>query len=72
MAGPNRICCVSEYCTGVLHNEHLWGIHYLMANFCSLHQKCGRAKFPGSTSISFKLEFEMAHVCLKDWQCELL
>ena len=29
MAGLSRTCCVSEYCTGVLHNEHPWRLHYL-------------------------------------------
>ena len=29
MAGPSRTCCVSEYCTGVLHNQKPWDIHSL-------------------------------------------
>ena len=29
MAGPSRTCCVNEYCTGVLHNEHPPRLHYL-------------------------------------------
>ena len=27
MVGPSRTCCVSEYCTGVLHNQHPRRIH---------------------------------------------
>ena len=29
MAGPSRTCCVSEYCTGVLHNGHPRRFHSL-------------------------------------------
>ena len=29
MAGPSRTCCVSEYCTGVPHNQHPWHFHSL-------------------------------------------
>ena len=29
MAGPSRTYCVSEYCTGVPHNEHPWRFHSL-------------------------------------------
>ncbi len=29
MAGPSRTCCVSEYCTGVLHNQRPRHIHSL-------------------------------------------
>ena len=29
MAGPSRTCCVNEYCTGVLHNQHPRRFHSL-------------------------------------------
>ena len=29
MVGPSRTCCVSEYCTGVLHNQQPRRIHSL-------------------------------------------
>ena len=45
MAGPSRTCCVSEYCTGVPHNEHPQAPPFPAANFNALHQKCGRARY---------------------------
>ena len=29
MVGPSRTCCASEYCTGVLLNQHPWRFHSL-------------------------------------------